>query len=265
MTRPRLSVWLMAGWLFAGVPASQSVAQQKSLFPSNEAGAKFPPLSDALRHPRKNTPSPRPDTVPLPFNLVWGDSMRRLSSLFAGVGAQITNKKATGQLETWTVQGLIAPNLQASLFTFEQGSLIGLEFDYGQTSWDLAKYNDVMGQFRKMLDASCEKPGEIISRQTEQTSEDPALKQSVMGYHWRRGDTLVQLFYFSAEDTAKSLSYRTISVHYHYQDPADVDAANAPTPSAGDVSPAPGANPTGSLFPHGAPPVTSDTDPLPER
>jgi hypothetical protein len=263
MNRPRFSVWLVAALLFAWTPAARCLAQQKSLFPA-KPGASAPPLSDALRNrKRQATPPPRPDTVPLPFNLVWGDTMQRLASLFAGVGAQVTNKKATGQLETWTVQGLIAPNLQSSLFTFSQGILIGLEFDYGQSSWDLAKYNDTMGQFRKLLDANCEKPGEIISRQTDQPSDDPALKQSLMGYQWRRGDTLVQLFYFSAEDTAKSLSFRTISVHYHYQDPADVDAANTPAGQDGTA----GANSPGStsLFPHASAPVTPDSDPLPER
>jgi hypothetical protein len=267
MSRPRLSARLAAGllsFLLFAASASRCAAQQRSLFP-NKPGADAPPSSEALRNPRKRgTPQPRPDTVPLPFNLVWGDTQQRLSSLFSGVGAQITNKKANGQLETWTVQGLIAPNLQSSLFTFAQGSLIGLEFDYGQSSWDLSKYNDVMGQFRKLLDGVCEKPGEIISRQTDQPSEDPALKQSLMGYQWQRGDTLVQLFYFSAEDTAKSLSYRTISVHYHYQDPYAIQASDAP---AGSVNPAPGANPAGSssLFPHASAPLTPDADPLPER
>ncbi len=188
MTRPRLSAWLLAGLLWLGQPAVRSRAQQKSLFP-NKVDAKVPPSSDALRHPkRRPDPPPRPDTVPLPFNLVWGDTERRLSSLIAGVGAQVTNKKATGPLETWTVQGLIAPNLQNSLFTFAQGSLVGLEFDYGQSTWDLAKYNDTMGQFRKLLDGICEQPGEIVSRQTDEPAADPALKQSLMGYHWRRGE-----------------------------------------------------------------------------
>ena len=172
-------------------------------------------------------------------------------------------------MEIWTVQGLIAPNLQTSFFTFQQGILIGLEFDYGQQTWAPAKYNDVMEQFRKLLDKVCEKEGEMISRQTDQPSEDPALKQSLTGYQWKRGDTLVELFYFSAEDPAKSLSYRSISVHYHYRDPAEVDAANGGPADPAGVNPAPGANPASSpsLFPHGAAaaPVTPDTDPLPER
>jgi hypothetical protein len=280
MSRPRFPAWLTAGllMLLAMAWGDSSWGQQKSLFPSqggsgngsssNSAGInkKAPAHSEALRNPkRQEVPPPRPDTVSLPFNLVWGDSRQRLASLFAGVGAQVTNKKATGELETWTVQGLIAPNLQTSLFTFVQDNLIALEFDYGQASWDLPKYNDTMGQFRKLLDKVCEKPGEIISRQTDQPSEDPALKQSLMGYQWRRGDTLVQLFYFSAEDTAKALTYRTISVHYHYQDPADLDAANGGT---GESSPAPGANSPAnpSLFPNAASkPLTPDADPLPER
>ncbi len=262
MTCPRLSARLIAGWLFFAAAVPAAWAQKHSLFPS------APTHSEALRNPKKATaPPPRPDTVPLPFNLYWGDSEQRLASLFAGVGAQVTNKKANGQLEIWTVQGLIAPNLQTSLFTFSQGILVGLEFDYGQQTWDLTKYNEVMGQFRKLLDTICAKPGEIISRQTDQPSEDASLKQSLMGYQWRRGDTLVQLFYFSAEDPAKSLSYRTISVHYHYEDPADLLPSGAPADTNGAVAPANGANPASapSLFPHATGPLTPETDPLPEK
>ena len=266
MTRPRFPARLfLAGLLLvAGQPVSRCLAQRHSLFPN------APARSEALRNPKRQAvPPPRPDTVPLPFNLYWGDSQQRLASLFAGVGAQVTSKKSNGPVEIWTVQGLIAPNLQTSLFAFQQGILIGLEFDYGQPTWDIAKYNDVMGQFRKLLEAACQKEGEIISRQTDQPAADPAVKQSLMGYQWQRGDTLVQLFYFSAEDPAKSLSYRSISVHYHYQDPyAVAEGPGAGAAGAGTgPSLAPGANPAASpsLFPHALSPLSPDADPLPEK
>lgn len=219
MFRPRSLVSLIAclcGGVFALPMAVR--AQQNRLFPS-QAQAQ----SSILRNPvatqtRRPPPPPRPDTVALPYNLVWGDTQNRLASLFAGVGAKITNKKTEGQTEVWTVQGLIAPNLQSSLFTFQNGILAALEFDYGQPDWDLTRYNDMMGQFRRLLETKCEKPGEMVSRQSDQPTPD-GLKQSLMGYQWSRGDTLVQLFYFSAEDPVKSLAFRSISVHYHYQDP----------------------------------------------
>ena len=212
-------------------------AQNNRLFPS-----KSQRQPDALNTPaRRAPPPPRPDTVSLPYHLLWGDTQDRLAALFAGVGAKITNRKTEGNAETWTVQGLIAPNLQASEFTFQDKQLAALEFDYGQSDWDLGKFNETMGQFRRLLDAKCEKTGEMISRDADQTTAT-GVKQSLMGYQWSRGDTLVQLFYFSAEDPAKSLAYRSISVHYHYQDPNPApapDDSELPTNANADPNASP--------------------------
>ena len=113
--------------------------------------------------------------------------------------------------------------------------LIGLEFDYGQDAWDTAKYNAVMGDFRRLLETKCESPGEIISRKSDQVPNS-TVKETLMGYQWVRGDTIVQLFYYAAEDTAKALNFRSISVHYHYRDPY------GPLPGA-EGTPAPAAPP----------------------
>lgn len=235
-------------------------AQGNRLFPS-----KAPQNSEALRNnptPRRTPPPARPDTVDLPYHMLWGDSTSRLASLFAGVGATITNKKTENGVETWTVQGLLAANLQSSLFKFSNGQLAALEFDYGAPDWDTAKYNDQMGQFRRLLDAKCEAPGEMISRQTEQPPEEKGIKQSLMGYQWRRGDTLVQLFYFSAEDpTNKALTFRNISLHYYYQDPNPPAPADVALPESTNADPNAStlfggkAAPAGS----GAAPVTGGT------
>ena len=281
MVRVRFLAWWPLS-LFVGIASLG--AQNKSLFPNSRA----PAQSSALRSQPRRPPPPRPDTVALPFNLYWGDTQNRLASLFAGIGAKVTNKKAQGQAEVWTVEGLIAPNLQASQFTFAQGSLVALEFDYGQPDWNTDRYNEVMGQFRRLLEVKCEKPGEIVSRQTDQPV-DASVKQSLMGYEWKRGDTLVQLFYFSAEDTAKSLAYRSISVHYHMQEIVPLDAGPLPEidrntdPNAnplfgGNTKAAPGASPAASASlasspQYGPPPPPTptpkpnsrDSDPLPER
>ena len=199
----------------------------------------------AARRGGRQSPGPRPDTVTLPYNLVWGDTTGRLSALFAGVGAKITNKKTDGPREIWTVDGLIAPNLQSSLFTFQAGQLLALEFDYGQQDWTTDKYNEQMGQFRRLMESKCEAPGELISRgPTETPSPDNPVKETLTGYQWKHGDTIVQLFYFSAEDTSKNQNFRSISVHYHYTDPYAVAAPpeDSPAPAAGgDAAPAVGA------------------------
>ncbi len=151
-----------------------------------------------------------------------------------------------------------------------------------------------MGQFHKLLDAKCEKSGEPIDRPAAPTP-DSAVKQSLTGFQWKRGDTLVQLFYFTAEDPAKALAYRSISVHYHYQDIAPPDTAPLPdaprsnadpnanplfgsgakaVPSASPTPAIPAASATPAPSPEYGPPPpptptpkpgTRDADPLPER
>ena len=233
MFRARLPLWLIAPLLWFLGASSAARAQGNRLFPS-----KVPQNSDALRNPipRRTPPPARPDTVDLPYHMLWGDSMNRLAALFAGSGATIANKKTEKGIETWTVQGLLAADLQTSLFRFSNGQLAALEFDYANPDWDTDKYNDKMGQFRRLLEAKCEAPGEMISRQTDQPPAENGIKQSLMGYQWRRGDTLVQLFYFSAEDPDKKLTFRNISLHYYYQDPTPPAPADVALPESGGNS-----------------------------
>ena len=94
-----LSAVLILGGLHA------APAQNNSLFPKGNPNRTLPqatplprgatrsdsPASSAAR--RRPAPPPRPDTVALPYNLVWFDNQSRLASLFAGVGAKITDKK----------------------------------------------------------------------------------------------------------------------------------------------------------------------------
>lgn len=253
MVRSLLCIWLLVVLVYGAGPLHAQRRRPEAPFQSPAA---------RLAPPPRPTPVPRSDTVPLPFGLTWGDSQSRLASLFAGVAAKITEKKPSGQGETWTVQGLIAPGLQASMFTFQQGILVGVEFDYGATDWDTAKFNDIMGQLRRGLETLAGGPGEMISRGNDDAPIDPSIKQSLMGYQWNRGDTMLQLFYFSAEEPGKALTYRTISVHYHYQDPA---ATQLPEQPPGDGS-VPGGLPINPPPTAGGEPsvnVPSDAKPAP--
>ena len=252
-----------------GLFPSQSQRSKDSIATAPQALGSAAPTRDsaARRGGSRQSLGPRPDTVALPYNLVWGDTTGRLSALFAGVGAKITNKKTDGPKEIWTVDGLIAPNLQSSLFTFQAGQLLALEFDYGQPDWTTDKYNEQMGQFRRLMESKCEAPGELISRgPTETPAPDNPVKETLTGYQWKHGDTIVQLFYFAAEDTAKNQNFRSISVHYHYTDPYQVAAPppeDTPAPAAGDAAaPAVGAASAANAEPlpadpaHPAPGVT---------
>ncbi len=255
MRRARFPLWLIAPLLCCVTVVSVARAQGNRLFPS-----KVPQNSEALRNnaaPRRTPPPARPDTVDLPYHMLWGDSTNRLAALFAGAGATITSKKTENGIETWAVQGLLAADLQTSLFKFSNNQLAALEFDYANPDWDTNKYNDKMGQFRRLLDAKCEAPGEMISRQTEQPPDEKGIKQSLMGYQWKRGDTLVQLFYFSAEDPAnKALMFRNISLHYYYQDP------NPPAPADTELPESTNADPNASTLFGGKAPAGTGVPPV---
>ena len=125
MFRSRFLIWLLVGMVNAALASGSVRAQTNRLFPSR--GQRQAETTYAAPH--RTPPPARPDTVALPYNLIWGDTQNRLASLFAGVGAKITNKKDEDNLEVWTVQGLIAPNLQTSEFTFRDKQLAALELD----------------------------------------------------------------------------------------------------------------------------------------
>ena len=279
-TGPRFLAVLFLGGLCL-VPGHEAFAQNNSLFPKGAPNRNLPqatPLPRGALKPRTSdsaassasprrrpAPPPRPDTVALPYNLVWFDSQNRLASLFAGVSAKVAEKKTDGPNEIWTVNELIAPNLRTSFFTFQQGMLIGLEFDYGQDAWDTAKYNEVMGQFRRLLETKCEAPGEIISRKTDEVPNS-TVKETLMGYQWVRGDTVVQLFYYAAEDTSKALNFRSISVHYHYRDPFAPPPGSEPSPPpAAPPTTTPGQTASVKVTPSGPDDARGGTLPLPDN
>ena len=261
--------------VLASTPAWAQVTLNHAKLPGSRAPSDSPALRGAAQHPpgrgtirsAQSSPrllTPRGETVQLPYNMEWSDTPQRLASLFAGVGAKVTDKKSTAQTEGWTVQGLIAPDLQTSLFTCQANSLAAMEFDYGQTDWDLSKYNEKMGLLRRVMESRCGGPGELVSRDTAQ-EPDSTVKQTFTGYQWNRGDTLVELFYFSAEDTAKSLTFRTISVHYRYKDPVQ---EQQPMPEVGAQAADPNSNPLfggsgapAAAVPPPSPPANADATP----
>ena len=51
-----------------------------------------------------------------PFGFRWGDPPRRVESVLTGAKAHIVDRKQDGNRESWTVDGLIHPGLQRTLW-----------------------------------------------------------------------------------------------------------------------------------------------------
>jgi hypothetical protein len=154
------------------------------------------------------SPAPAVEELQPPFGFRWNDPMSRVEAVLKGAKAQILSRQKKENREIWTVEGLIHPGLKRTVFTFKGGALFGVELQYEYDNWTIERYNERMGEIRRYFDAKYG-TGKLVSR-TRDTDSD--VIQTLVGYQWMIGATMLELFYFSAQHD--SLVYRTISVDY---------------------------------------------------
>jgi hypothetical protein len=143
-----------------------------------------------------------------PFGFRWNDSIPRVENVLKGAKAQIISREKKDNKEVWTVEGLVHPGLKRTLFTFKGGSLYGVELQYEYPERTIEWYNTRMGEIRRYFDGKFG-TGKLVSRSRD---TDTDVNQTLVGYQWMVGTTMLELFYFSAEKGDQS--YRTISVDY---------------------------------------------------
>ena len=85
---------------------------------------------------------------------------------------------------------------------------MAVELQYEYPDWSIERYNQRMGEIRKYFDEKYG-TGKLVSRSRDHDSE---VIQTLVGYQWMVGTTMLELFYFSAQHD--NLVYRTISVDY---------------------------------------------------
>ena len=134
--------------------------------------------------------------------------MPRVEAVLNGAKAKIVAREKKESREVWTVEGLVHPGLKRTLFTFKQGSLYVVELQYEYPDRTIEWYNQRMGDIRRYFDQKFG-TGKLVSRSRD---TDTDVIQTLVGYQWMVGTTMLELFYFSAE--RGSNQYRTISVDY---------------------------------------------------
>jgi hypothetical protein len=150
---------------------------------------------------------PSDELVP-PFGFRWNDSMARVEAVLHGAKAKIISREKKQNRDVWTVEGLIHPGLKRTVFTFKQRSLVAVELQYEYPDWSIERYNQRMGEIRKYFDEKYG-TGKLVSRAR---GNDTDVIQTLVGYQWLVGATMLELFYFSAQHD--NLVYRTITVDY---------------------------------------------------
>lgn len=143
-----------------------------------------------------------------PFGFRWNDPMTQVEKVLKGAKATIVAREKKENREVWTVEGLVHPGLKRTLFTFKQGSLFGVELQYEYPDRTIEWYNQRMGEIRRYFDAKFG-TGKLVSRSRD---SDTDVIQTLVGYQWMVGATMLELFYFSAQHD--ELVFRTISVDY---------------------------------------------------
>ena len=143
-----------------------------------------------------------------PFGFRWNDSVARVDAVLHGAKAKIVSREKKDNREVWTVEGLVHPGLRRTLFSFKARALLGVELQYEYPDWTIERYNQRMGEIRKYFDEKYG-TGKLVSRSRD---TDTDVIQTLVGYQWMVGGTMLELFYFSAQHDA--LVYRTITVDY---------------------------------------------------
>ena len=151
---------------------------------------------------------PAAEDIPPPFGFKWNDSMTRLEQVLTGAKAKIVSREKKEKREIWTVEGLVQPGLRRTLFTFRDGFLVEVELQYEYPDWTIERYNDRMGEIRRYFDAKFG-TGKLVSRSRDLDSD---VVQTLVGYQWIVGGTMLELFYFSAQRDQNV--FRSITVSY---------------------------------------------------
>lgn len=148
------------------------------------------------------------EDIPPPFGFKWNDSMTKLEGVLVGAKAKIVSRERKEKRDVWTVEGLVQPGLRRTIFIFRDGFLREVELQYEYPDWTIERYNDRMGEIRRYFDAKFG-TGKLISRARDTDSD---VVQTLVGYQWIVGGTMLELFYFSAQRDKDV--FRSISVSY---------------------------------------------------
>ena len=148
------------------------------------------------------------DDIPPPFGFHWNDSMTKVEQVLLGAKGKIVTKERKEKRNVWTVEGLVQPGLKRTLFTFKEGFLVEVELQYEYPEWSIERYNERMGEIRRYFDAKFG-TGKLVSRSRDTDSD---VIQTLVGYQWIVGGTMLELFYFSAQRDL--MVFRSITVTY---------------------------------------------------
>jgi hypothetical protein len=156
--------------------------------------------------------------IKIPYALSWGDSAEKIRGMIAAVKARETacSEKGPGTVVI-EAEGLGVgdPLLKKSLFTFREGSLVEVELQYGNDSWDGDKAVDFFDRTRRRIDERYGAGTLMVNKVKEVPPEEGIPKDltyTMIIYRWTQAMVALELNFYSMEGNERA--YRIVSLHY---------------------------------------------------
>ena len=134
--------------------------------------------------------------------------MSRVQALLEYSSAQIVSRAATGNTETWDVEGLVQPGLKVARFSFAHNALEQVELDCQYETWPGDRYQKRLEELRSFFDARF---GE------EHRVKQGAAQRNTLAAHytWRVGETTVQVVHeTSSSPGGQPLAVNSLIIRY---------------------------------------------------
>lgn len=159
-----------------------------------------------------------PREIKVPYALTWGDSAEKVREMLHAVKANetaATEKRPGVMVIEAEGLGVGDPLLHKSLFTFRDGSLVEIELQYMDSSWDGERAIDFFERTRRRIDERYG-PGTLLANKVkERPSGDKIpgdLAYTLILYRWNQPTVALELNYYAVEGGEKA--YRLVSLHY---------------------------------------------------
>ncbi len=151
----------------------------------------------------------RAGEIRAPFGLEFGQSSAAVREALDKAGARVSGTAMVDGNPTWTVNNIKQPGLDCAVFTFRGEELAAVELQYRHPDWTSSRYHSFMAKVKENIES---KYGDGVLITRSQSKGEDGILQTVMGYEWRRGDAMIQLFYYSA--TRPGDAFYSVSIHY---------------------------------------------------
>jgi hypothetical protein len=158
-----------------------------------------------------------PRNIQIPYSMSWGDAVEKVRGMISSVQAKEISctEKSPGKvvLEAGGL-GIGDPLLKKTLFTFKDGSLISVELQYGDSTWDAEKTLDFFDRTRRRIDERYGTGTLIVNKVKEHPGDNVPkdMTYTLIIYQWNQPAVSLELNFYSVEDGDKSL--RLVSLNY---------------------------------------------------